>query len=138
MSGFELNKDHIRWASRSRQGAAPRRLTEMLIQQRATCALSGVEMIFDLSERTPVSGGRGCHPLSPAVDHIDSGNSRSMLQIVCYALNDLKGHLPAECFDALADTGAWKRLMVAWRRQAKINPGDRDAFAKLLRPNADH
>ena len=93
-------------------------------------------MIFDVEEGTPVKGGKGCHPLYPAVDHIDPKNPDGGHQIVCYALNDLKGHLPLECFNALKATKAWKTLMKQWRKQAKKDRTAREAFKRLLRPNA--
>ncbi len=93
-------------------------------------------MLFDVAEGTPQTGGRGCHPLYPAVDHKDPGNPHGGHQIVCYALNDLKGHLPPDCFCALQRTKAWKRLMTCWRKQAAKDHTDRDAFRRLLRPNA--
>jgi len=98
--------------------------------------MSDVEMIFDNIEGAPVKGGRGCHPLYPAVDHIDPGNPEGGHQIVCYALNDLKGHLPCECFEALSGTSAWLALMEQWRKQAHKDKTDREAFMQLLRPNA--
>ena len=57
-------------------------------------------------------------------------------QITCYALNDLKGHLPVSCFAALRDTSAWKQLMRDWKHQAETDPADRDALKRLIRPNA--
>jgi hypothetical protein len=53
---------------------------------------------------------------------------------VSYALNDLKGHLPLDCFIALSRTQSWQRLMKAWRRQQLRNDANRDAFRALLRP----
>ncbi len=50
--------------------------------------------------------------------------------------NDLKGHLPPDCFNALSGTSAWQSLMDKWRRQATDNRNDREAFMRLLRPNA--
>ena len=111
-------------------------LHTLLTRQEGRCALSGVEMIFDNAEGTPVSGGKGCHPLYPAVDHMDPGNPKGGHQIVCYALNDLKGHLPPDCFKALSETTAWQSLMEQWRRQAQKDKTDREAFMRLLRPNA--
>lgn len=131
-----LTQDQEKWASKRRQGIVATVLRSTLIHQQGRCALSGVEMIFDSTEGTPVAGGRGCHPLYPAVDHIDPGNPGGGHQIVCYALNDLKGHLPTECFDALKAANAWHSLMDSWRMQASTNQHDRDAFMRLLRPNA--
>ena len=111
-------------------------LRKALIAQKGLCALSQVPLIFDVSERTPEKGGRGCHPLSPAVDHIDPGNPSGGFQIICYALNDLKGHLPVECFDLLRLSEPWKKLMHMWKEQAEKAPNDRAALMRLLRPNA--
>ncbi len=135
-SEMELNQQQEKWASKRRQGVAKTLLRSLLIKQECKCALSGVEMIFDISEGTPVTGGKGCHPLYPAVDHIDPGNPNGGHQIVCYALNDLKGHLPFDCFYALTQTNEWRSLMDRWRKQAAIDREDRVAFKRLLRPNA--
>jgi hypothetical protein len=133
---MELTEQQKKWAARGRQGASAALLRTLLITQGGRCALSDVEMIFDNTEGTPVSGGKGCHPLYPAVDHIDPGNPSGGHQIVCYALNDLKGHLPPACFKALSETKAWQSLMEQWRRQAQTDNTDRGAFMRLLRPNA--
>jgi hypothetical protein len=134
---MELTDEKKRWASKKRQRASAKTLLELLISQKGRCALSGVKMIFDNNEGTPVSGGRGCHPLYPAVDHKDPGNPVGGHQIVCYALNDLKGHLPPDCFTALKKTKAWKKLMEMWLKQARgIGRNNREAFRKLIRPNA--
>lgn len=133
---MELNEQQKKWVSKRRQGASPKHLRELLISQEGRCALSGVEMIFDTNEGTPVKGVKGCHPLYPAVDHKDPGNPKGGHQIVCYALNDLKGHLPCDCFEALKLTDAWKKLMDMWVAQAENNNTDREAFKQLLRPNA--
>jgi len=133
---MELTDQQRKWASKRRQGLSPGTLRELLIRQQGRCALSQAEMIFERNEGTPVKGGRGCHPLYPAVDHIDPGNPNGGHQIVCYALNDLKGHLPPDCFIALTKTQAWRALMDKWRKQANTNKDDREAFMRLLRPNA--
>lgn len=133
----ELTQQQKIWASKKKQGATPDMLREKLKEQKGKCALSGVDMIFDKTKGTPKAGGEGCHPLYAAVDHKDPGNSDGGYQIVCYALNDLKGHLPTDCFQALSDTQAWNSLMKRWRSQAEQkNIDDHEAFKKLLRPNA--
>lgn len=124
------------WASKRRQGLQPSRVREILARNGGKCALSGVQMIFDKKEGTPRKGGPGCHPLYAALDHVDAGNPNGGFQIVCYALNDLKGHLPLECFRALTKTKAWKELMKRWADQARMDPGDREAFKRIIRPNA--
>lgn len=128
--------EHARWASKKRQGASSTRLRELLIHQQGRCALSGVSLLFNVHEGTPLAGERGSHPLYPAVDHIDPGNPDGGHQIVCYALNDLKGHLPVDCFNDLVKTAAWHRLMLAWRQLASTPHATREDFYKLLRPNA--
>ncbi len=133
---FRLNAMQERWASKGRQGASAALLKRILIEQQALCGLSHAPLLFDLSECTPQKGGRGCHPLCPAVDHIDPGNPTGGFQIVCYALNDLKGHMPPECFDVLRASEPWRTLMMKWKAQAEKDPKDRDALMRLLRPHA--
>ncbi len=136
-SRSELPTDQLHWANkRRRQGLSQRRQRELLIAQKGRCKLSGARMVFDLEERTPRRGGSGCHPLSPAVDHVAPGRDGGGRQLICYALNDLKGHLPQNCFEALQKTRPWIRLMKAWRAQAENDPSDREAFRQLLRPSA--
>lgn len=134
---MDLTQEQKKWASRKRQGATAKALRLLLIAQGGRCALSGVQMIFENAEGTPVPGGKGCHPLYPAVDHKDPGNPKGGYQIVCYALNDLKGHLPPDCFKALSETAEWQLLMERWRAQAAKDKNDREAFMRLLRPNAE-
>ena len=131
-----LTLEQERWAAKRRQGISPSRLKNKLIEQGGLCALASVPMLFDVREGTPEKDGQGCHPLYPAVDHIDPGNRDGGFQIVCYALNDLKGHLPLDCFNALIATDAWRRLMQDWKQQAARDPHDRAALMRLLRPNA--
>ena len=130
-SQFTPSEEQKKWASKSRQGAKKEILLELLKKQEGKCAISKVEMIFKPVEGRPVKGGRGCHPLYPAVDHIDPGNSNGGYQIVCYALNDLKGHLPVDCFNELMGTSAWKKLMAQWVEQAQNDRMNREAFKKL-------
>jgi hypothetical protein len=134
---MELTEKQKMWSKKRRQGASSKMLEEILIKQKGKCALSDADLVFDVTEGTPQKGGNGCHPCYPAVDHIDPGNPNGGYQIVCYALNDLKGHLPTDCFKALIKTKAWKTLMKSWRKQAKTNIADREAFKKLIRPNAN-
>jgi hypothetical protein len=133
---MELNQQQKKWASKRRDGATPKILRSLLIQQKCKCALSGVEMIFDVNEGTPVNGGKGCHPLYAALDHKDPGNPNGGFQIICCAINDLKGHLPLDCFNDLEKTPAWQSLMERWRKQAETDRANREAFKQLLQPNA--
>ncbi|MBV5339536.1 MAG: hypothetical protein J0665_08245 [Deltaproteobacteria bacterium] len=133
---MELTEEQKKWASKRRQGVTPTILRSLLIKQEGRCALSDVELIFDNVEGTPITGGNGCHPLYPAVDHVDPGNPHGGHQIICYALNDVKGHLRIDCFIALSETTAWNSLMKQWKDQAVNDKTDREAFKRLLRPNA--
>ncbi len=133
---MELTKEQAEWASKRRQRVCKTKLRKLLIEQEGRCALSEVDMVFNKSEGTPVKGDRGCHPLYPAVDHKDPGNPEGGFQLVCYMLNDLKGHLPKDCFDALKETVPWKKLMNSWRKQAKVDPTDRETFLHIIRPHA--
>jgi len=136
MKPYTPSQEQLEWAQRRHQKIGRERQRQLLVEQHGKCALSGATMLFDLGSRTP-SLGHGCHPLSPAIDHIDPGNPHSGVQIVCYALNDMKGHLPADCVKALTKTVTWQKLMKAWREQAQGDPSDREAFARLIRPNAE-
>jgi hypothetical protein len=89
---MDLNEEQKKWASKRRHGIAPKDLRSKLLDQECKCAFSRVEMIFDISERTPDKDGKGCHPLSPAIDHTSPGNPNEF-KIVCYDLNDFKGCL---------------------------------------------
>lgn len=125
------------WASkRSRQKLSSTRLRELLRKQEERCALSGAPFVFDKKLGTPQKGGYGTHPLYPVVDHVECGTQRDH-QIVCHALNDVKGHLPFDCFEALKCTEPWKKLMVQWKSQALRDPNDREAFTKLVFPNGN-
>lgn len=132
---YKLTKEQNIWAKRRKQEQAPEALRRLIIRQKGRCALSEVKMIFDKKKGTPEKGGKGCHPLYAAVDHVSPGDSNKF-QLVCYALNDLKGHLPEDCFMALAKTEPWLRLMRKWGSQAKKAPNNRAAFKNLLRPHA--
>jgi hypothetical protein len=133
---FHLTDDHRRWA-RTRQrkyGGKTDDYLTLIHRQRGRCALSDVPLIFDTREGGGfVPGGPGCHPVYAALDHCAPGSDCHGFQIISYALNDLKGHLPVDCFAALCQSAAWLRLMQAWRRQHRRNASDREAFRGLLR-----
>ncbi len=135
MAEFELTEKHKQWARKRPQKVPASELIRLLMEQKGLCKLSQAPLVFDVSERTPIKDGPGCHPLSPAVDHKDPCDPKSGFQIVCYALNDLKGHLPVDCFDALSSSNAWKELMRKWKEKADKEPGDREGLMRLIRPN---
>jgi len=84
-------------------------------------------LLFDRKLGTPQKGGLGVHPLYPAVDHIQCGTKERGHQIVCYALNDVKDHVPFDCFEALKRTEPWKELMRQWSSLAENDPHHREA-----------
>jgi hypothetical protein len=131
----ELSASAKAWASKGRQGLSPEELRDLLREQEERCALSGAHLLFSKKLGTPRKGGRGVHPLYPAVDHIECRTGIQGHQIVCYALNDVKGHLPFECFKALKRTQAWKLFMQRWKTQAENGPRTREAFRRLIFPN---
>jgi hypothetical protein len=184
MAEFELTEKHKQWARKRHQKVPASELIRLLMEQKGLCKLSQAPLVFDVSDRTPIKGGRGCHPLCPAVDHKDPCDPKSgytgtfphrlfacalcaperqltmaspavdfarnnqprflnelkdllriPFQIVCYALNDLKGHLPGDCFDALSSSNAWKELMRKWKEKAEKEPGDREGLRRLICPN---
>ncbi|AMU86006.1 hypothetical protein [Dehalococcoides mccartyi] len=121
------------WAERAKQGLRSSDLQKLIKKQKGRCALSGALMIFDKTYGTPKINGQGCHPLYAAVDHVSPGNSEHGHQLVCYDLNDLKGHLPKKVFSELQKTSAWKNLMQQWRSQSEKDPMDIAAFKTLLK-----
>lgn len=132
---YQLSPLGRKWASKRRQNVSPTKLKEMLNQQGERCALSGAPLLFDKEEGTPHKGGKGVHPLYPAVDHIECDNVERGCQVVCFALNDVKGHLPFDCFEVLKRIAEWRDFMERWREQAEKNPHDRQAFRRLIFPN---
>jgi Fe-S cluster biosynthesis and repair protein YggX len=121
------------WAEKAKQGLNPSKLQKLIIKQRGRCALSGALMIFDKTWGNPNINRQGCHPLYAAVDHVSPGNKEHGHQLVCYDLNDLKGHLPKKIFIELQKTSAWNNLMQQWRSQSENNPMDIGAFKELLK-----
>lgn len=133
-----LTKDQERWCkskARRYQGGIAR-FRDLLKDGEVKCALSEVPVLFD-SDSGTAKEGRGVHACYATIDHISPGTENEGLQVVCYALNDLKGHLPYDCFIALKDTEAWDELMEQWREQAKKEPLDSKAFYKILQSDSE-
>lgn len=132
---FDVSADQQRWAESAQRkyGRSKSHWLNLIRQQRGRCAFSGAILRFDASSGTPIQGGAGCHPLYAAVDHCAPGTDEKGHQIVCYDLNDVKGHLPYDCFEDLKSTPAWRRLMARWRQQAEMDPDNRVAFLALRR-----
>ena len=137
MDVFILTPDHERWANvrlRTREYKRPKPFwLDLITQQRGLCAFSGAPLLFGSSDGTPVAGGHSQHPIYAVVDHSSPGTDSHGYQIVSNDLNDLKGHLNPELFDALRRTNAWMLLMERWRKQALVDSSDRSAFRLLRR-----
>ena len=93
-------------------------------------------MRFDSAAGTPVAGGEGCHPLYASLDHVAPGRGDHGYQIVCYDLNDLKGHIPPILFNALRQSPEWSDFMKAWKKQADKDSDNRRAFKDIVKKGA--
>lgn len=129
---YELTPEQVIWARKRKHGLTPSRLKELIRSQRGRCALSGAQMIFDKGHGNPNINPSGCHPLYAAIDHISPTNDSYGHQIVCYDLNDLKGHLPFKIFKELQLTAAWRKFIIEWCLLSEKDPMNTDAFKKLL------
>jgi hypothetical protein len=132
---FVITDDHHRWAKSAahKYGNGKSYWLELISRQQGECAFSGVKLLFDAESGTAVAGGKGVHPIYAAVDHCCPGCDDLGHQIVSYDLNDLKGHLPADCFRDLCSTPSWQELIAKWRIQAEQSTGNREAFRNILR-----
>lgn len=130
---YELTPAQVQWASKRKHGMSPSRLKELIKKQEGRCALSGAEMIFEKEHGNPNINTEGCHPLYAAIDHISPSDDSYGCQLVCYDLNDLKGHLPFKIFKELRLTESWKQLMEEWRSLAEKDRMDIEAFKKLIK-----
>lgn len=129
---YKLSDGQKTWAKRGKQGLTSSELMKLIEEQEGRCALSQVELFFDKRYGTPGKGkGKGCHPLYAAIDHISP--KKKPCQLVCYDLNDLKGHLPTKIFKALERTKEWRDLMEEWRRVAETDRENINAFKSLLK-----
>jgi hypothetical protein len=132
---FALTADHHRWAKSAarKYGYGKSYWLELVKQQKGRCGFSDAQLLFDVASGTPIAGGAGVHPLYAAVDHCSPGCDDLGHKIVSYDLNDLKGHLPPDCFRDLCDTPSWRKLMAKWRAQAEKSTENREAFRAIRR-----
>jgi hypothetical protein len=130
---YELTPAQVQWASKRRHGLSPSKLKELIKNQKGRCAVSGAKMIFEKEHGNPNINTEGCHPLYAAIDHISPSDDSYGYQLVCYDLNDLKGHLPYKIFKELRLTAAWGQLMNQWCSLAETDRMNIEAFKKLLR-----
>lgn len=129
----ELNSVQNGWCTRAQFKHRQTReyFRDMLRYQNCRCAFSDVKMLYSPEFGTAAEGGRGCHALYATVDHTIPGRDSDIHVVVCYALKDIKVHLPIDCFEALQKTLAWKNFMQRWRDQAKRDATDSIAFYRL-------
>jgi hypothetical protein len=130
---YELTPAQVEWARRRRHGLSPSKLKDLIKKQKGLCALSGARLLFDKEYGNANVNTDGCHPLYAAIDHISPGTDLCGHQIVCYDLNDLKGHLPNKIFKELEVTKAWQQLMKDWCLLAEETPMDIKAFKKAVK-----
>lgn len=129
----QITPDQNRWCIKAQRkyGGTRDYYRSLIISQNGKCEFSGVLLRFDAESGTAVKDGRGCHALYAALDHTKPGSDAEGHSIVCYALNDIKGHLPHQCFVALRKTDAWENFMQKWREQAARDENDSRAFYDL-------
>lgn len=128
---FELTGDHETWvqSAMKKMGRPPtgeekrQYLRRLIRENRGDCAWSGIPLRLNLASRDSRDGSP-CHPVSASLDHADPGADGEGHAIVCYCLNDIKGHLPLKCFRALQQTDAWKSFMTALYDQWQRDPDD--------------
>ena len=133
-SNFQVTEDHIRWAKNAKR-KYKQSLSfwiDLIQKQNGKCALTGASLLFDAKSGTPRKGGLGCHPLYASVDHVNPSKADHGFEIVCYDINDLKGHLPPVLFNALRKTEEWKRFVKRWEEKAELLAEDRQVFRDLI------
>lgn len=130
---IQTTKDRERWIRNARRKykGTTQSWIDLIKRQNGKCALTGAQLLFDVKNGTCKKGGSGCHPLYASVDHINPQRTDQGFQILCYDINDLKGHLPPLLFNALKQTKEWKRFIKKWRKLAK-SQGGRKIFKKLI------
>lgn len=131
-SNFKINQDHERWIKNARQKyKQTAEFWRKLIQdQEGKCELSHIKLLFDAENGTCKKSGHGCHPLYASVDHKNPSREDHGFQIICYDINDLKGHLPIPLFEALKKTPEWRRFVEKWK---KLPPDDIKGFKGLIK-----
>lgn len=132
-----INEDWDRWAksANKKYGHGRKFWMDLISGQKGRCALTDAPLFFDSTSGTPQAGGPGSHPLYASVDHVHPGRG-GKVQILCYDINDLKGHLPAILFDALKKTIEWKVFVAAWKEIAEQFPQDIQKFKDLIKEGA--
>lgn len=129
---YQLTEAQIKW-TKNKKKLSSSRLKELIKKQKGRCALSDALLIFDKEYGNPNINRAGCHPLYAAIDHISPTNESYGYQLVCYDLNDLKGHLPNKVFMEFQNTSAWKLLMRQWKSQSEKDSFDIRALQTLLK-----
>lgn len=121
---YKLSKEQEDWASKSKQYIRPKDLRTLIVNQKGRCNLTNVKMLFNKATYGTPGGGKGVHPLYASVDHINpkSKGKRSPnigdVQLLCYAINDMKGHMPFLLFNVILDEEKeWNKFKTKWQRK---------------------
>jgi 5-methylcytosine-specific restriction endonuclease McrA len=134
---YKLDKEQTKWASRCKQGISPQMLRTLIVNQKGKCKLTNTKMLFNKTKHGTAEPGKGVHPLYAAIDHIhpkDKGKRKPEMkdiQLLCYAINDMKGHIPPRLFDLITgDNTEWKQFKRKWNR---IRPRNAKSYYRLIR-----
>ncbi len=135
MGEFIITTEHRAWIARADKKYRLGKVHwENIIRgQNGRCKLTEAPLRFDVESGTPIKGGKGCHPLYAAVDHINPSQTDLGYQILCYDINDLKGHIPPFLFNALIATQNWNKFITTWRRAAELHPDNRDLLKQVIK-----
>ena len=153
---MEIKKIHEDWADRVRMRPMWRKpeyllkeeyrkrkfWIDLIEKQGGKCNLTGVKLRFDKESGIARKKSNHClpghmydhlcHPLYASVDHIKPGCDEAGFQIICFDINDLKGHMPEPLMGALEKTPELKIFVKEWKNIAEKFPNDRRKFKKLI------
>jgi hypothetical protein len=125
---YKLTDDQEQWAEKRKQNLSPDILRELIKRQKGKCKLTNTEMLFNKANHGTAGNGIGVHPLYATVDHIDPKNKGKMnlniedVQLLCYAINDMKGHMPFRLFNViLKEQKEWNKFKTKWQKITKRN-----------------
>lgn len=135
MTEFTLTDEHRAWVTRAdkKYHIGKIRLESLIREQNGLCNLTKAPLRFDIESGTPIKGGKGCHPLYAALDHINPSQSDLGYQILCYDINDLKGHIPPFLFDSLKATNNWGVFKNSWKSAAESDPNNIEQLKQIIK-----
>jgi hypothetical protein len=121
MGNFEFTLKMESWSKKTKQGVKPELLKQLIENQKGKCKLTGVDLEFDKSKLYEEENKGHCNPIYAVVDHIspsDKGtriDSIDEVQILCFAINDMKGNIPKKLFETLIKTNEWEKFVGDWK-----------------------